>query len=145
MTSAALWAVTEFTQEIKSHQYSLNYISTEMINSMYFLLYNLCFLTTSMTWALHWESSCMPCRAKSNSFLYSASVFWASWRPDPVTTYMDTNLTHFNTHWTEHWMPLSQNPYSQYRLWRRIDKKGQPVQWLNEMYRVKKTQERIAP
>lgn len=42
-----------------------------------------------MTWALHWESSCMPCRAKSNSFLYSASVFWASWRPDPVTTYMD--------------------------------------------------------
>lgn len=42
--------------------------------------------TTSMTWALHWERSCRPWRERSNSFRYSASVFWASCRPDPVTT-----------------------------------------------------------
>lgn len=44
-------------------------------------------LTTSMTCALHWESSCRPCRAKSNNFLYSESVFWDSCRPEPVTTW----------------------------------------------------------
>lgn len=43
--------------------------------------------TTSMTWALHCDSSCRPCSARSNSFRYSASVFWASWRPEPVTTW----------------------------------------------------------
>lgn len=64
----------------------LLYIQTSQLESLV-----MCFLlTTSITWALHCESSCMPCRAKSNSFLYSVSVFWASWRPDPVTTYIST-------------------------------------------------------
>lgn len=69
-------------------------LSREIKNRHFYDLFSklfLCPLTTSMTLALHWESSCMPCRAKSNSFLYSVSVFWDSWRPDPVTTYMDTN------------------------------------------------------
>lgn len=43
--------------------------------------------TTSMTCALHWERSCKPWRERSKSFRYSASVFWASCRPEPVTTY----------------------------------------------------------
>lgn len=43
-------------------------------------------LTTSMTWALHLDSSCSPRKARSKSSLYSSSDFWLS-SPEPVTTW----------------------------------------------------------